>query len=175
MDEKIDVLDEKTGVSIGEIISKSDAHKKGVWHGSVHLIIINKDKTKTLFQKRASVKDLYPNMWDIAVGGHISSGETDLIAVKRELFEELGINPNNYKIEFIKKYKEELFNKGIISKEFVSLYILYLDNELENFELQEDEVDSVCWVTKDEMELLIKEEKLIPHKEEYKFIREILK
>jgi 8-oxo-dGTP pyrophosphatase MutT (NUDIX family) len=114
-------------------------------------------------------------MWDIAVGGHISSGENDLIAVKRELFEELGINPNNYKIEFIKKYKEELFNKGIISKEFVSLYILYLDNELEKFELQEDEVDSVCWVTKDEMELLIKQEKLIPHKEEYKFLREILK
>ena len=40
---------------------------------------------------RTSTKDLYPNMWDISVGGHIASKENDVAAVKRELQEELDL------------------------------------------------------------------------------------
>lgn len=83
MEEMIDVLDEKTGELVGEIISKNEAHRIGKWHGSIHILIVNKDKTKTLLQKRCAQKKLYPNMWDIAVGGHISAGETALISAKR--------------------------------------------------------------------------------------------
>lgn len=156
------------------IISKDSAHKLGIWHGSIHLIIINKDKTKVLLQKRSSNKDLYPNMWDISVGGHISSGESDEVAVKRELKEELGIDSNQNEIKFVKKYKEELNDNNIDNKEVVSLFILYSDFDIEKLELQKEEVSEVKWFTKEEMEILIKNKKTVPHAEEYNLITEIL-
>ena len=48
MDEIIDILDEETGLPTGETISKKEAHKTGVWHGSVHIWIISEDKKKIL-------------------------------------------------------------------------------------------------------------------------------
>ena len=67
----------------GEVIDKSSAHRLGIWHSAIHLIIVNKDSTKVIFQKRAKNKDFYPNMWDISVGGHIKSNEIDIEAAKR--------------------------------------------------------------------------------------------
>ena len=170
--ELIDIYNPDTMEKTGEVIDKVAAHKLGIWHSSIHLLIINKDKTKVLFQKRASNKDLYPNMWDISVGGHIMSKENDIDAANRELKEELGLNDNN--MIFIKKYKEELNNNGVDTKEIVSLFVMYLDEKELNFKLQEEEVDSVKWITKEEMEKLIKEKRVIPHTEEYDLLREIL-
>ena len=173
MGEMVDIYNPNTMKKTGEIIDKSAAHRLGIWHSSIHLIIINKNKTKVLFQKRANNKDLYPNMWDISVGGHIMSKESDIEAVKRELKEELGIESNN--IEFVKKYKEELSNNGVDSKEIVSLFIMYLDENVVKFKLQKEEVSCIKWLTQMEMEKLIKERKTIPHVEEYNLLREILK
>ena len=103
MDELIDVLDEKTGEKIGKTISKKEAHRIGTWHGSIHILIVNSEHDKTLLQKRCESKDLYPNTWDIAVGGHISAGEDDVTSAKRELEEELGLNSSHYELKFIEK------------------------------------------------------------------------
>ena len=169
--EMVDIYNPDTMKKTGEIIDKLAAHRLGIWHSSIHLIIMNKDKTKVLFQKRSSNKDLYPNKWDISVGGHIMSKESDIEAAKRELKEELGIESND--IKFIKKYKEELNNNGVDSKEIVSIFIMYLDNNKE-FKLQKEEVGNVKWFTKVEMEKLIKDKKVIPHIEEYNLLREFL-
>ncbi len=174
-EEMVDIYNPDTLEKTGEVIAKRIAHEKGIWHSSIHLVIVNEDKLKTLFQRRASDKDLYPDAWDIAVGGHISAGEADTIAVKRELEEELGLNPEKYNIEFIKKYKEELYNNGINNKEIVSIYLMYANIDLSNLILQTEEVQDAKWITKEEMEMLIQEDKVIPHKEEYKLLRKILK
>lgn len=172
-EEIVDVYNPNTLEKTGEIIEKSMAHKEGIWHSSIHLIIVNRGRLRTLFQQRSSNKDLYPNMWDIAVGGHISSGENDYEAVRRELYEELGIDTNN--IKFLKKYKEELINNGINNKEIVSLYILEKDVDINDIVLQQEEVKDVRWITKGEMEELISNNKVIPHTEEYKILRKLLK
>ena len=88
MEEFVDILNEITGEVTGETISKKEAHKTGVWHGSVHIWIISEDKKRILLQRRCPDKNLFPNMWDISVGGHVSSGEEPLISAKRELSEE---------------------------------------------------------------------------------------
>ena len=173
MEEIVDIYNPDTLTKTGEVISKNIAHQKGIWHSSIHLIIVNKDKLKTLFQKRSSNKDLYPDKWDIAVGGHISSGEESDDAVKRELQEELGIMDSN--IKFIKRYKEELINNGITNREIVSLYILYKDIDIKDIVLQEEEVKDIKWISKEEMEELINSNEVIPHIEEYKILRKILK
>lgn len=174
MEEMIDVLDEKTGDLTGEIISKSEAHRIGKWHGSIHILIVNKDKTKTLLQKRCEQKKLYPNMWDIAVGGHISAGENPLISAQRELQEELGLNLNNLDVKEIDRIKEQLSNNGVISNEYVSIYVAYGDVEISKIKLQKEEVSEIKWYSKKELNKLIKEEIIIPHIREYEILNEIL-
>jgi len=151
MDEIVDVLDEQTGKRTGETISKNEAHEKGICHGAINILIINNDKTKILLQKRCKEKKLYPNTWDISVGGHISSGEEALVSAKRELEEELGLNPNNYNFEFIEVIKEELNNNGIDSKEFLHTYLIKSDIDLSLIKIQKEEVSEVKWFTKEEL------------------------
>ena len=174
MDEIIDVLDEITGERTGEVISKNEAHKTGKWHGSIHILIINKDKNKTLLQKRCAEKKLYPNTWDIAVGGHISDGEDDITSAKRELEEELGLNADELTIEKVDRIKEMLNNNGVISNEFVSIFVTYADIDISDIKLQVEEVSEAKWCTKEELNKYIEDKTIIPHKREYEILNEIL-
>ncbi len=174
MVEMLDVLDENTGQRTGEIIPRSEAHRDGTWHGSIHVLLVSEDKSKTLLQKRSCDKKLYPNTWDIAVGGHISAGQTPKEAALRELEEELGINCDGLKMDYIKAVKESLNNNGIISNEFVSIFIVYKDIPIENIDLQEEEVSEAKWMNKEELNNLITSAQMLPHVEEYKILNEIL-
>jgi isopentenyldiphosphate isomerase len=60
------------------------------------------NKGELFLQKRAMTKDLLPGYWDTSVGGHISPGESADEALKREAFEELGLNNLTY--QFRKRY-----------------------------------------------------------------------
>lgn len=175
MEEILDILDEQTGNKTGNTIEKSQAHLKGIWHGSIHLLIVNEDRTCTLLQKRCTEKKLYPNIWDIAVGGHISAGETDLTSAQRELEEELGIDSSDLEIQYIKTVKESLDNNGVISNEFVSIFLIYKNIDINDIKLQAEEVSDAKWVNKDELNDLIKNDMILPHVEEYLMINEILK
>lgn len=174
MEEYVDILDEFSGKNTGEIISKKEAHKTGKWHSSIHIWIISSDKRRILLQKRCSDKSLFPNMWDISVGGHVSSGEDSLSAAKREMSEELGINPYEYNFEKVKVIKEKFIDGDIISNEFVTIYKVISDINPNDLTLQKEEVSDVKWFTKEEIDNLKLEDKVIPHIEEFEMISEIL-
>lgn len=174
MDELIDVLDIKTGEKIGKIISRSKAHEIGAWHGAIHILIVDENNNKTLLQKRCAKKDLYPNMWDVAVGGHISIGESNFESAKRELEEELGLNSNDYEIKFLEKVCESLENDNIINNEHVSIFIIKANINIEKITLQEDEVSEVKWCNKKELNEYIENKLIIPHIREYEILNEIL-
>jgi len=174
MEEMIDVLDEHTGEKTGEIISKKDAHQRGIWLGSIHVLVVSNDKKRTLLQRRSAEKDLYPNMWDIAVGGHISAGEDDLTSAKRELEEELAINVDTLKMERIDRITERFANNGVISNEYVSVFVLYADIPISSLELQEEEVNEAKWCTKEELNRFIENKEIIPHEQEFIILNDIL-
>lgn len=174
MDEVIDILDENTGKRTGQTISKNIAHANGTWHGAIHILIINKDKTKALFQKRCPGKTIYPNTWDIAVGGHISAGEDASLSAKRELKEELGLDIENYSIEELPPVKESLKYNDLNSNEFVTTYIIYADIDLNELTLQKEEVSDVKWLTKKEINELVNTSQTIPHVIAFKILDEVL-
>ncbi len=60
-------------------------------HPVVHVHIIN-SRSEIFLQKRSKNKEIQPNKWDTAIGGHIVSGETVDHALRRESEEELGIS-----------------------------------------------------------------------------------
>ncbi len=90
-DELFDIVDEK-GRIIGRATRREVHGNPQLIHPVVHLHIVN-DRGQLYLQKRASHKDLYPGLWDTAVGGHVRSGESIALALNRETQEELGIRP----------------------------------------------------------------------------------
>ena len=78
------------------------------------------DKTKILLFKRASYKIHYANMWN-SISGKKEEGETVEECLKREIFEELGIN--NFEI---KRKSDRLLYKDGDREWFVNIFILNL-------------------------------------------------
>ena len=113
-------------------------------------------------------------MWDIAIGGHISTGETPLITAARELSEELGLNIDDFKVTEIDRVKEQLNNNGLTSNEYVTIYLSYGDVDISRIKLQEEEVSEAKWFSKNELNQLISKKEIIPHVREYEILNSIL-
>ncbi|GAB4373386.1 MAG: hypothetical protein Kow0042_17280 [Calditrichia bacterium] len=64
-------------------------------HPVVHVHILN-SRGEIYLQKRAHNKDIQPDRWDTAIGGHVLSGESIEHALNREAEEELGISFGKY-------------------------------------------------------------------------------
>lgn len=169
--EIIDELNEK-----GEIIGSIDkdlAHKEGRLHKSIHLLILNKND-EVLIQYRCKDKDLYPDTWDVSVGGHVGLGEDTKDACVREAKEELGIDIKVNDLEFLGTLRENLKYKNIDSREFVDVFLTRKDVKITDIKLQEEEVGSAQFVAVADLFELIDNNELLPHNEEYDLIRNIL-
>ena len=172
---KHEMIDEYNtrGEKIG-IVDKAVAHEKGLWHKSVHVWIIN-DKNEILLQYRSAEKDLYPNTWDCSFAGHIDAGESSIEAVLREGKEELDIDVNLENLQYVFTNREMFQYGQVNSNEFVDIYILRQNINLQNVELQKEEVSNAKYVSKEQFFELMENGTLIPHKIEYMVLKEILK
>ena len=87
--EQLPVVDEN-GTIIGAV-TRGHAHDGSkILHPVVHLHVFN-SKGDIYLQHRPAWKDIQPDKWDTAVGGHVDLGENVSQALKREVAEELGI------------------------------------------------------------------------------------
>jgi len=142
MDELIDILT-SDGKPTGKIALKSEAHKNGWFHATVHIWLYTADK-KILLQQRAFTKKVFPGLWDISVAGHIAAGEDILTAAKREVFEELGLPITEEELFKIGTRIHHVEHKnGIIDNEHHHVFIAELKSSVEKLILQKDEVEGV--------------------------------
>lgn len=141
-----DVLDAQGNLT-GRTVARGRCFlKPGEFHLVVHIWIISNDG-RFLLQKRSDRKKLMPGEW-AATGGAAISGESSFAAAKRELYEELGIPSNEQTLKKILRLKRRnsLLDVWLITSDL-------LENELT---LQESEVAEARWVTKQELEDMIK-------------------
>ena len=89
MDEYIDIVDQY-GKPTGKTALKSEAHKNGWHHNTIHLWLYTIDG-HILLQQRSHKKSIYPLLWDVSVAGDIDAGESFETAAIREAEEEVGI------------------------------------------------------------------------------------
>ena len=89
--ERFDVVDGDDRV-VG-VESRGVVHATGLHHRAVHLFVFN-GRGELFLQKRSPWKDKHPGKWDSSAAGHLDSGEEYGAAARRELSEELGINPD---------------------------------------------------------------------------------
>lgn len=131
----------------------------GKYRLSIHIWIVN-DKNELLIQQRSADKKIFPNMWS-NTGGACIAGETSLETVFRELKEELDIVPDMNQLEFIASYKRE--------KDFVDVWLLHQNVELNDLKFNDNEVQAAKWVTLQEWQELLKKGQAIKSSTDYFF------
>lgn len=124
-----------------KVTGKTFIKGEQVPNGYFYLIVVIVIKTgdKYLIQKRVERKG---GTWALT-GGHPKAGESSLEGIREEVKEELGIDITND--------NPHLFKTITHNDQFFDLYYLEKDIELNNIKIQKEEVDDVCWATKDEI------------------------
>lgn len=120
---------------------------RGVAHSSPDRIyrtifVIVKRGKEILLQKRSPTKDLYPDCWDLSVGGHVNYGKSYVETAIKELKEELGIVATEKELRFL----GEVLVKLPTSNEFFHVFEFTLD-ENDDIQIEPDEVSQIRWMT----------------------------
>lgn len=147
--EKLDVLNER-GEFTGIIETREECHKKGLWHRCVYAFVIDKN-SNILLQKRSANKKLWPNLWDVTVGGHVDVGEFGRQALIRECKEELGIDIYDEDIKYLVGSCSKTVKGNIINNQFNECYLIKKDIDISKIKLQEEEVSEIKFFTKEEV------------------------
>ena len=77
-EEYFDLIEDASSGVIGRATRKECHGNPALLHRSIRVLILHPDGKRMLLQKRALSKDVFPGRWDMAVGGHVDSGETPL-------------------------------------------------------------------------------------------------
>lgn len=167
MEELIDVLDEN-GIKTGQVLTRSEVHKRGLWHKVVAVVCVDK-RGKVLMQQRSQDVESYKGYWDISSAGHISAGQNSLIAGIRELEEEVGIQSKQEELKFLLQYKKSYkSSKEYIDNLFVDCYIVQRDIiDINSVKRQQSEVEQVKLCSIDEIMELVNTKKVVPRERLY--------
>ena len=172
MEELVDVLDEN-GIKTGEILSRKEVHKRGIWHRAIVVAIVN-EKNQILMQQRSLKKDKNAGMWDISVAGHIGAGQDALSAATRVINEEvsvnLGYNVDIKDFRYMFSYrKEQVIREDYTERQFYDFFVL-IKNELkaEDVKVQESEVEQVKFVDISELNQMIENNEVVERDALYK-------
>ncbi len=169
-DELIDILND-AGNPTGEVRLKSDAHRLGLFHASVHIWLYTQNG-EVLLQKRADGKDTYPGLWDVSVAGHISTNESPKTSAIREISEEIGITIDSKELLFIGNYiAKKIPTPSIFDNEFHHIYITQLKTPMTSLQLQQEEVSDIALIKLDELVDILKDtersKEYVPHDKKY--------
>ena len=142
--ELLDIYDD-SGNLIGKKIVRGD--KTTILDNHEHIalavIFIENSEGKFLMQKTSLERGGKYS----STGGHVDSGETPLDAIKREVLEEIGIDISN----------DDIQELGFLLYDKPLRYMFYLkkDISIDEITLQTSEVESVKYMTKEEIKKLI--------------------
>lgn len=169
-DEFINIVDDK-GKSTGEVTLKSEAHRLGLFHSSVHIWFYT-ENGELLIQKRAASKDTFPNLWDVSVAGHISAGESSEQAAVREIREEIGLPIAADFLKFTGVYLEQKKPRiHIIDNEFHYIYLAELTVSVDMLDIQEEEVSAIKLIAFDDFKNHLEDKyhaaNYVPHDQKY--------
>ena len=146
--EMLEIYDENNN-DLGYDLERKEVHEKNLYHHHVSAWIMN-NEGKILLQQRSFTKKKNPGKW-AKTGGHVESNETEEYAIKREVFEEIGIKLKDNQIKnieiFKSKSKENYYTYG---------YIIFTNLKENEFILQKEEVEKVKYFEIEELEKIRK-------------------
>ena len=142
MGEWVDILDEARNPP-GTTALKSEAHRKGLFHPTIHVWFYTSDQ-RLLLQQRGKSKKSFPLLWDVSVAGHVSAGESIIEAAIRETEEEIGLSINADDLEKIGVYKAvHRHGPEYLDCEYHHTFISLLNVPLHKLRKQNSEVEAL--------------------------------
>ena len=164
MNSSVELLDvyNNNGVKTGKVVKRGikDSSFKDGEHIAVAIIYIENDNNEFLIQKTSKQKGgIYSS-----TGGHVNHGEEPIDTIKREVKEELGVDISN----------DNIIDLGYVIFDFPIRFVFYLRKniELNDIILQKEEVESVSYMTDNEIRNII--ENGLMHKAHAKVLERIL-
>ena len=148
--EYIDWIDEEGKVI--DVLPRPEIRRRNLLHRVTATIVFHSDGRVFIHQRTLS-KDVYPGLFDVMVGGTVSSGESFRLNAFRELEEELGVSgvPLYY-----------LFQHNFRDEETNNLIHLFASSHDGPMTLQPEEVAQGQWGDAEEVESLITKGSLCP-------------
>lgn len=137
--EWIDIVDDKNKV-IAQA-TRQQMRAENLRHRAAY-IIVHDGMGKILVQRRTEIKDIYPGLLDATAGGVVNQGESMLAAARREAEEELGIADVPFAEHGLFYYETPK------CRVWGGLFSCVSHGP---FALQETEVESVFWLTSEEI------------------------
>lgn len=155
--ELVDLYDENR-LPLGRTAERSAQKGPGEYRMVVHVCVFDR-RGRLLIQRRARSKYIFPNLWDVSVGGGVDAGETSRQGAEREVREELGIPLD---LSGLRPVVTVNFDGG-----FDDFYLLIRDWSLKDLTLQQEEVQAVRWASLEEVLDLLAREDFIPYPESF--------
>ena len=130
-----------------------ETHRKGLIHKGVCVWIVNSNDEILLQTLNSQV--MFQNMMDISFSGHIQAGETSLEAAIREGKEELGIDLEIDKLQYLFSCKEYGGVDGYFENEIDDVFIYRADILLEEYSFYDNEVKEVSYVSLEKFKRMV--------------------
>ncbi|NLC34667.1 MAG: NUDIX domain-containing protein [Erysipelothrix sp.] len=136
-----DALD-PNGETLGYDLVRGQIIPKDVYHLVVEALIVHTDGSYLIVQ-RCMQKDVYPGIYESSAGGSVLKGETSIEAIKREVFEEVGID-DIQSIRLLSKQKLKNVNS------LFHTYIITTSIPKDEIVLQVEETMDYIWLSRHE-------------------------
>ena len=120
----------------------------------VHVCIFN-NQGQLLIQRRSAEKTVWPELWDVSIGGGVDAGETSRQGAEREVSEELGYDLD---LTGLRPAVTVNFEGG-----FDDFFVVTRDLNIRDLRLQKEEVSDVRWVTLEEALVMLDSGTFIPY------------
>ena len=151
--ELVDLYDENR-VPLGRVAERHAKKAPGEYRMVVHVCIFN-GLGQMLIQQRSPEKTIWPELWDVSIGGGGDAGETSRQGAVREVGEELG-----YDLDLIGLRPAVTVN---FEGGFDDFFVVTRDLDLGDLRLQKEEVSDVRWATLEETLAMLENGQFIPY------------
>ncbi len=151
-DEFVNIIDEDDRIT-DQSKPRSLVHRDGELHPTVHVWLIRRRDMGiyVLLQKRSSIKDIYPNMWDVSSAGHVRQGQEYGMTAIRETREELGLEISREKLEFLGFRRNSHTEENIKDNEITAVFMCREDIDNNMIKPNPSEVAETGWAEIDEL------------------------
>jgi isopentenyldiphosphate isomerase len=148
--ETIDIVDDEDRV-VGNA-TRREMRERNLLHRAVYIFVVNA-AGELFVHRRTPTKDVYPGYWDVCVGGVVVAGENYDGAAEREMAEELGVV--GAPVRVLGRLRFEDAGTRVLG----AVYAAAHDGP---FVLQAEEIMSGAFVSRPELERILREERCCP-------------